>query len=88
MDALAKALRIPTGRTVINDTGITGPWEFDLQFATPEEPASDKPSVFTAVQEMGLRLESSRAPLQVLVVEMIHQPTDNRYWATWPPHYK
>jgi uncharacterized protein (TIGR03435 family) len=36
------------------------------------------PSIFTAVQEqLGLRLESARGPVNVLIVEAAHMPTPN-----------
>ena len=40
--------------------------------------ASDPmPSLFTAVQELGLRLESARGPVNVLVVESVQKPSVN-----------
>jgi len=77
MNAVATTLRIPAGRTVINDTGLAGTWEFTLEFAPPADTASDRPSIFTALGELGLQLEASTALLDVLIVESIHRPTDN-----------
>ena len=77
------------GRIVINRTGLEGDWDLDLEF-TPEGPnppggpppgapasaASELPSVFTAVQEqLGLKLESTRAPVEVVVIERLARPT-------------
>jgi uncharacterized protein (TIGR03435 family) len=40
--------------------------------------ASDPvPSLFTAIQELGLRLESSKGPVQVLVIDSVQKPTEN-----------
>lgn len=78
LGTLARALRIPSGRTVIDGTGLTGTWDVKLEFAPLRDAAGDKPNVFTALQEqLGLRLEPSRAPLDVLVVDSIHEPTPN-----------
>jgi uncharacterized protein (TIGR03435 family) len=49
----------------------------DLEWS-PEQTASDKPSLFTAVQEqLGLKLESTRTPVDVLVIDAIDKPTSN-----------
>ena len=78
LDGLAQALRPPTGRDVVNDTRLAGRWDVTLQFAPIGEAGSDKPSVFTAVQEqLGLRLEPSTASLDVLVVDSVNRPTPN-----------
>jgi uncharacterized protein (TIGR03435 family) len=35
------------------------------------------PSIFTAIQELGLRLESSKAPLEVLMIDSVAKPLEN-----------
>lgn len=71
------------GRPVIDRTGLTGRWDIDLEFAgtgpltttdTPDAPAS----VFTAVQEqLGLKLESRKEKMDVLVIDQVQMPTPN-----------
>lgn len=65
-------------QTIVDATGLTGPFEVKLEWAPdnlvasgdPNAPPPDRPSLFAAVQEqLGLRLEARRAPLEVLVVE-------------------
>lgn len=78
MDLIAAALRIPAGRDVVNGTGLRGLWEASLEFAPPNDTTGNKPSVFTAVQEqLGLKLESSTAPLDVVVIDAIERPSAN-----------
>jgi uncharacterized protein (TIGR03435 family) len=73
------------GRAVVDRTGLTGEWSFELTFAPQagqlppgvELPAVDPntPDLFTAVQEqLGLKLEATKGPVEVLVVESIDRP--------------
>jgi len=63
---------------VINRTGLSGEFELDLRF-TPDSStaaAPEFPSIFTAVQEqLGLKLQSERAPVPVLVIDSVQRPT-------------
>ena len=59
-------------------TGLTGYYQITLTFA-PISPADagDAPTLFTALQEqLGLKLEPSRAPLQTLVIDHVDRPSE------------
>jgi uncharacterized protein (TIGR03435 family) len=57
------------GRPVKNETGLTGYYDFRLEW-TPDDADPTGPSLFTAIQEqLGLRLETRKAPAEVLVIE-------------------
>ncbi len=45
--------------------------------ATPSTAADPVPSLFTAIQELGLRLESAKGPVEVLVIDSVQKPTEN-----------
>jgi bla regulator protein BlaR1 len=79
------------GRTVLDKTGLQGHYSFTFQW-TPENltasggqsaasassSEASGPSLFTALQEqLGLRLESIKAPVDTIVVEHIERPTEN-----------
>jgi uncharacterized protein (TIGR03435 family) len=79
------------GRTVIDKTGLTGKFDINAEW-TPDEAmlgalspetraaASDTagPSIFTALQEqLGLKLESQKGPVEVFVVERAEKPSEN-----------
>jgi uncharacterized protein (TIGR03435 family) len=73
-----------TGRPVIDRTGLSGAFDFDLQWTSgPVAPAAgtpaspdDGPSIFVALQEqLGLKLEPARAPFGVVVVDAVQRPT-------------
>jgi bla regulator protein BlaR1 len=76
---LATRLAGVVGRLVIEKTGLQGTFNFGLKWAADlagAEPSGDAPSIFTALQEqLGLKLESSRGPVEVLVVDHVEQPT-------------
>jgi uncharacterized protein (TIGR03435 family) len=69
-------------RIVLDRTGLQGTYDFTLQW-TPEDGGTSGeaaensgPSLFTALQEqLGLKLEPAKAPLQVLVIDRAEQPT-------------
>ena len=75
------------GRLIVDRTGLAGAYDADLRFTPdnaptpglqPGSPAidSDGPSIFTALQEqLGLKLEPARAPVDVLVVQRVERPT-------------
>jgi uncharacterized protein (TIGR03435 family) len=44
----------------------------------PDEPGSEKPSIFAAVQEqLGLKLESVREPVDVVVIDHVDRPAED-----------
>jgi uncharacterized protein (TIGR03435 family) len=87
LTALARMLSLFAGRPVVDRTGLTGGFDFDLRFAeldTPTQGRSGGPAadagggIFAAVQEqLGLKLESIRGPLEFVVVDSIDHPTEN-----------
>jgi uncharacterized protein (TIGR03435 family) len=90
MTALANALRPYVGREVADRTGLAGEFDFDLQFSAPPTagstdaagvpvaPLDDAASIFTALQEqLGLKLESTRGPVELMVIDSAERPTEN-----------
>jgi uncharacterized protein (TIGR03435 family) len=81
MDTLAQLLTPQTGRPVLDRTGLTGSYNVLLKWTSTlgaDTPPGDVVSIFTAVQEqLGLKLESGTAPLDVLVIDRIERPTAN-----------
>jgi uncharacterized protein (TIGR03435 family) len=60
------------GRTTIDKTGLAGVYDANLTWNDSEE----GPSLFTAIQEqLGLKLESTKAPVDVLVIDHVERPT-------------
>jgi uncharacterized protein (TIGR03435 family) len=78
------------GRTIVDKTGLTGNYDFALEWA--DDAGSPHPSdgaaaanapdpgasIFTALQEqLGLKLESTKGPVDVVVIDHIEKPTEN-----------
>ena len=81
---LSASLQALTGRPVVDRTGLTGTFDLDLQWTSgtiaPPVGANaaapdDGPSIFTALQEqLGLRLESTRGPVDIVVIDSVKRP--------------
>ncbi len=75
-------------RPVVDKTGLTGRFDFDLTWAPDETqfggevpvapPDTQAAPFFTAIQQqLGLRLEATRGPVEALVVDKAEQPSSN-----------
>ena len=67
-------------RMVLDRTGITGNYAFTLKFAAAGSisPDPDRPELFTALQEqLGLKLEATRSPVDVIVIDRVDRPEPN-----------
>jgi uncharacterized protein (TIGR03435 family) len=66
------------GELVRDETGVPGMFDVDMSWRpdTSTDPDDPRPSFFTAMQEqLGLKLEPMRRPVEIFVVESIDRPT-------------
>lgn len=64
------------GRPVVDRTRLSGSYSLDLEFST--HPGDDRPDIFTAVQQqLGLKLEPARAPVEFVVIDHLERPSGN-----------
>jgi bla regulator protein BlaR1 len=81
MRLLAEELSRRLNRNVVDKTGLNGEYDFDLRWAPDAadgDSVPDGPSIFTAVQEqLGLKLESGKAPVDAIVIDHIEKPSPN-----------
>jgi bla regulator protein blaR1 len=92
MSSVARLLSQQLGLMVQDETGLTGKYDFTLQWSPDRGAADDGPpppdnsastesagtSVFTAIREqLGLKLESRKAPVEVLVIDHVEAPSEN-----------
>jgi uncharacterized protein (TIGR03435 family) len=90
---LVNSLQQRVDRPVIDKTGLTGLFDIKLEWVpgaeapplpfsqnpdAPPPPPVDGPSIFTAIQEqLGLRLEGAKGPLEVIVIDSAQRPAEN-----------
>jgi uncharacterized protein (TIGR03435 family) len=79
---LSRTYTASLGRDVIDGTGLIGAFDIHLTWALDSvgasADASDGPSIFTALQEqLGLKLEPAKGPVEVLVIDHIEHPAQN-----------
>lgn len=96
ISAFASTIAVQLGRPVLDETGLTGGYDFTLTFmpdsggrgippglpppGAPELPPIDPnaPALPTALQEqLGLKLESAKGPVEMIVIDSIDQPTED-----------
>ncbi len=79
-------------RPVLNQTGITGRWDFTLNWTPddsqfngmgakippPKDGENQPPPLYTAIQEqIGLKLDATKAPADVMVIDHVEKPSEN-----------
>jgi uncharacterized protein (TIGR03435 family) len=75
---LAVQLSAATGMIVTDETGLQGNYDFTLEWAPDEKDPSDlRPSIFTSVSQLGLRLERTKGSVTTVVIDHIERPSAN-----------
>jgi uncharacterized protein (TIGR03435 family) len=96
LSMLVTVLSRTLGRTIVDRTGLTGKYDFTLEYAPeeggaqqpgagaeaggvlPSSPPDSAPSIFTALQEqLGLKLESTKGPVAVIIIDHIEKAAEN-----------
>jgi len=92
MALFTKFLSQRLGRALIDKTNLTGRYDIQLRWSpevgeVPFDPGgrilrmatdSSEPSIFTAIQDqLGLKLESARTPIDMLVIDHAERPSEN-----------
>lgn len=86
ISAFAKLLEPMVGRKVTDNTGLDGNFDIEVTFSDDAIPGlpppppgmrrRETPSLLTALREqLNLKLESSRGPVEVLIIDAVERPT-------------
>jgi uncharacterized protein (TIGR03435 family) len=82
ISSLTAVLSSQLQRIVVDKTGLTGKYDLELAWSRDDSssPTSDSGtvSVFTALQEqLGLRLQPSKSPVETFVIDHVELPSEN-----------
>ncbi|GGA77835.1 hypothetical protein GCM10011507_31350 [Edaphobacter acidisoli] len=81
MSDFALGMQTYLDRPVVDETGLAGRYDFTLKWSPDNLPVSEPdaaPGIFTAVQEqLGLKLEATKGPADVLVIDHVERPSPN-----------
>ena len=80
MSQLAETLQRVNKMPVWDRTGVSGNYDFVFRYSQPlrADLQTDAPSLATALQEnLGLRLEKRKGPVETLVIDYIDEPSEN-----------
>lgn len=81
LGTLCNILEHETRRLVVDQTGLSGSYAIQLQWArdiSGGTPDTSRASIFTAVKDqLGLQLESEKLPMKVMVIDDVQRPSEN-----------
>jgi uncharacterized protein (TIGR03435 family) len=78
MEGLASYVGNRLGRIVLDKTGLRESYNLTLEWAPDEASDSSMPSLVTALREqLGLRLEPQKSPVEVVAIDSIDKPSEN-----------
>jgi len=77
MPHLAVVLEGLLKQPVTDQTRHSGAYAIQLEYDSGQNPESPLPSLFTALQELGLRLQTSKVPVEMILVEDVRWPSEN-----------
>jgi uncharacterized protein (TIGR03435 family) len=80
MERLVYALSGRLHAPVLDRTGLTGPFDYNIVFSREDSPSDTggPPALNTALQEeMGIRLEKTKSPVEIIVVDHVEMPSAN-----------
>ena len=78
MNRFAEVLSRQMDLPVVDQTHLVGNFNVSLKWSPESDQAPDRgPSIFTAIQQLGLRLQARKIPIDVLVIDHVERPSEN-----------
>jgi uncharacterized protein (TIGR03435 family) len=74
MTQLAERLSPYMGRPVIDQTGLTGAYDFKFEYHGDETTNDLISTILTSVQALGLKLETGKGPVKTLMIQSVEKP--------------
>jgi len=77
-EMIARVIPQVEGRPVIDRTGLKGNFEWEVAFDGSRRVSPEIPNLFTALEDqLGLKLEATKGPYEVIVIDHVQMPTPN-----------
>jgi uncharacterized protein (TIGR03435 family) len=77
MEDLARRLSRYMGRPVLDRTGLSGSFDFRSEYFSDDARPDVITMILACVQDIGLKLESSKGPVEAIVIEHAGKPSAN-----------
>ena len=79
MSQLAQTLQRSLSMPVWDRTGVSGNYRFEFRYArdTVDDADVNAPALTTALQDLGLKLEKRRGPIETLEIDSFEAPSEN-----------
>ena len=62
------------GYPITNQTGLSGKYDLELKYIRDDSPDVGGPSIVAALEDLGLKLETRRGPVEVFVIDSAARP--------------
>ena len=76
-DHFVSILAAQLGYPITNQTGLSGKYDIALNYTRDDSRDAGAPSVFAALEDLGLKLETRRGPVEVFVIDSAARPLEN-----------
>jgi uncharacterized protein (TIGR03435 family) len=77
MEFITQQLSRSMGAVVLDQTGLRGPFDFEVQHVYDPEERDLVVIAQRTVSALGLKLEKSRAPVETIVIDRLEKPSEN-----------
>ena len=78
MERFAEYLSRQMDQIVVDETGLEGGYDLALEWSKDDAPPATAPTVFTALQQqLGLRLQAKKVPMEVIAIDNVDKPSEN-----------
>jgi uncharacterized protein (TIGR03435 family) len=77
MKDFAATMTRQMGHPVVDHTGLAGEFDFDMTWSRDQAADATVPSIFAALQGLGLRLVSGKGQVGIIAIDRVERPSEN-----------